>query len=143
MTHIHNERLNAYIDQQLSEQEEIEIETHLYQCDTCSDQYLLLLEAEDIGASVSDQFTDDVIAKINRQLVQTNYISSQTNHRKQTIKHFWLAAGLTIVFTLTGLFQGMINMTTEQDFQERGSITAHLLDKSNDFFNHIKGGRHE
>lgn len=142
MTHIHKEKLSAYFHQQLSEQEELEIETHLYQCDSCSDQYLLLLEVEDISTAVSDQFTDNVLAKIDQQLVKTNQISSQTNQTKQTIKHFLLAAGLTIVLTLTGLFQEVINMTTEQDFQERGSMTAQLLDKSNHFFDQIKGGRH-
>ncbi|SEN45883.1 hypothetical protein SAMN04488134_101131 [Amphibacillus marinus] len=140
MTHCTKEILTAYYKQQLSNGDELGVENHLQHCETCMDCYLNLIEATEIQQTVSKQFTDQLLVKIEKQVIKPNHSTYKRKQLDKTVRHFLLAAGLTLLLTLAGLFQEVATITDESFLQEQTSITEQLLEKSTGLLNLFKGG---
>ncbi|MGP4041241.1 hypothetical protein ACTWP4_15275 [Gracilibacillus sp. D59] len=116
---------------------ENEIEKHLLECERCTNLYVSLIEDIEINAELSEDFTDTTVQQIEKILPSP----SKTKQNK-VVTHYLVAAGLTILLTLTGVFQDALNVTEIQQKQNNGSITDHLMTKTNDVLEEMKGVHH-
>lgn len=144
-THYSKENWLQYINGELSSQLMSEMEEHLYSCDQCLFHYLELIAKTDLPAMTNESiFTEKVMQEIEKIPVQSKKVeenqlrkTKQGKYFKQTVIHYLLAAGLTIVLVSTGFF-GKILESADQ-FQKdtvynpSTSITEQLFNKTEQF----------
>lgn len=135
MRHFTKDVLRSYMNAK-SDQEK-SIEKHLLECDKCMDLYLSLLEEVEINRVLSDDFTEVTLHQIEKILP-----SPPKKKQNTAFIHYLVAAGLTILLTLTGVFQGVLNVTEMQQKQNNPSVTDQLMTKTNDVLEEIKGVHH-
>ncbi len=134
MKHITKESLLTYIKAESNQ--EREIENHLLECEACTDIYFSIVEEVEMNGVLSDDFTDVTL----HQIEQKSPAPSKKKHSNVFV-HYLVAAGLTILLTLTGVFQGALNVSDIQQ-QKGGSITNHLMTKTTGVLKEIKGVHH-
>ncbi|SFL86566.1 hypothetical protein SAMN04487943_104392 [Gracilibacillus orientalis] len=135
MTHIGKDALLSYMNSD-SDQENM-IEDHLLECETCTNMYVTLIEDIEVNGELSDDFTDITLQQMEKILP-----SPPKANQNKVVTHYLVAAGLTIFLTLTGVFQGALNVTEIQQKQNTGLITEHLMTKTNDVLEGMKGVHH-
>src|SRR5699024_3759176 len=113
------------------------IENHIYTCDTCMDIYLSMLDSHPITGTISEDFTDQVVEKINKRHPSQMNTPRQSKPRK-AVAHYFLAAGLTIILTVSGIFQGMLDVTNNEQMKNRSSITKQLMQNTNQLLDQLK-----
>ncbi|SER18775.1 hypothetical protein SAMN04487944_101560 [Gracilibacillus ureilyticus] len=137
MDHIPKEILNKYCTHQLSEDDQSRIDHHLTECEQCFSLYLEVIDNFTVEHSVTDTFTDLTITKI-----ETSHIFDQDklqkNKKRRIMGHYFLAAGLTLLFTFSGLFEEVIQITSETGKQKRISVSEQLMNKTNDILDQMK-----
>ncbi|MFD2656150.1 hypothetical protein [Gracilibacillus thailandensis] len=136
MKHMTRDALLAYINAESNQ--ETEVENHLLECETCTDLYLSIVEEVEMNSGVSADFTDDTLQQLEIRLPAPP--QKKQNH---VFIHYLVAAGLTILLTITGVFQGALDVSDIQQ-KKGGSITDHLMTKTDNVLQEIKGvHRHE
>ncbi len=135
MRHIDQQHLEKYISGNIEMQDQDIVENHLYECERCMENYFELLENEPITISLSEDFTDLVVSKINIHQPQTNPYRLSS---KKAIANYVLAAGLTVALMLTGVFQGFMDITNDQLSENRPSYTDQLMHQTNQLIDYMK-----
>jgi predicted anti-sigma-YlaC factor YlaD len=137
MEHIEKETLGKYCANQLPEEEQSIIDQHITECESCFSLYLDMIENFHIEHSVSDTFTDRTIEEIERsQSFNQDNIPSMKQSRIMT--HYFLAAGLTLLLTFSGLFNHVLDLTEQTGTGNRVSISEQLMNKTTDILDHMK-----
>ncbi|WP_058307645.1 hypothetical protein [Gracilibacillus massiliensis] len=136
MNHVKKSCLKKYVSRELDVDQQEIIENHLYECERCMDAYFELLENQSISTILSEDFTNQVVTKANKQLPKSN---PRQFSPKKAIAHYFLAAGLTVVLMLTGIFQGVLDVSTDHPLENKLSITEQALQQANQLLDHIKG----
>ncbi|WP_163536218.1 zf-HC2 domain-containing protein [Gracilibacillus sp. YIM 98692] len=140
MEHLSKDILKLYMNHELDVEEQERTESHLYDCDDCLNVYLALIESQTLKHSVSDDFTDQTVSKIYSQ-TKSHQKSKKpySSKNRKLITHYFLAAGLTIVLMLTGIFQTVLDVTNDYQVETSTSITDQLMQKTNTLLDYMKG----
>jgi len=140
MNHQSKDHWLDYVNDELPETTRIEYEEHLYDCETCMDVYLQVIEeASHLPEDVKDEksFTDEVMSQIEKEPLHFQADEKdKTKHTfyKQTLFHYVIAASLTVVLMSSGVFQSLTNYvddvqkTTISD--ESPSITEQIMNRA-------------
>ncbi|WP_066071360.1 anti-sigma factor family protein [Neobacillus soli] len=160
MKHYSYDEWLQYVKNEINEKTREEIESHLYTCDQCLEDYLQAVSANESSlptlSNVSN-FTDLVMAEVTKQKdVVSNTISNlntvskvpsvpdtkrderKSNQKKpfyqQAAFHYLLAAAATILLMFTGAFQSLAtyaNSVESQQVQEKKpSVTEGVINKT-------------
>ncbi|SHN18494.1 hypothetical protein [Gracilibacillus kekensis] len=135
MSHIKESCLRKFISRDLDADHQEIIENHLYECEGCMDTYFAFLENHSLSITLSDDFTNQVVEKAEKQHPKSN---PRQLSPKKVIANYIIAAGLTVVLMLTGVFQVFIEVTNDQQLEGRPSITEQLMHQTNQLLDQIK-----
>ncbi|MFC4404148.1 hypothetical protein [Gracilibacillus xinjiangensis] len=137
MVHIHKEKLLKYCGNQLAKEDQSIIDRHLTECESCFSLYLDVIETFPVERSVSETFTEKTIEEIERSK-SFNQENHQTKKQSHIMVHYFLAAGLTLFFTFSGLFEEVIQISDQKDVGTRVSISEQLMNKTTDILDQMK-----
>jgi len=100
-----------YKDKLISEDKEIEMEEHLYNCDQCLEIFLSIIDEDEIEATsslVPEDFTENLVDKISQEKVKT--IEKGKEKRESINFGYYVAvASVTIILTTAGLFNNIVD----------------------------------
>ncbi|WP_181350943.1 anti-sigma factor [Thalassobacillus sp. CUG 92003] len=136
MEHLHVKRLRAYIHDDIAPEERSNIEAHLDDCPDCFMEYLGLIDQWEPDLSLSEDFTDKTMEQWQTQAPKKHVRPSMT--RKQTLLHYGVAAGLTIILMSTGVFQHMIEWTGKHDEPSGMPLTEKIMNSTNAWLDEMK-----
>lgn len=105
MTHLNDLELTAYVKSTKEGMQDRVIEEHLFACDECLERYMKALESSDEynAVSPSADFGDMVMASIRKEPVRKK--DSKRNRIPEIMIYYAAAACITLVFSLSGVFQ--------------------------------------
>ncbi|WP_102028847.1 hypothetical protein [Salirhabdus sp. Marseille-P4669] len=133
--HVEIDVLRRYTSNQLNEQEQVAIESHLDHCDVCFETYLHVIDEWSIPHSLSETFTDDTVERIKSSqpnMSPDSSLPTKTDYHKKTITNYFLAAGLTVVLMFTGAFKLVTNVSDKINVYDE-PISDELVDKATGF----------
>ncbi|KGP91134.1 hypothetical protein N780_17260 [Pontibacillus chungwhensis BH030062] len=132
MKHIETTRLEAYIEDSLSDHERWEIEDHLDVCDLCFEAYMTSIETWTLEPSLAMDFTDQTFDQIIKKQVMPGKEAkrSAVQKQKRTLVHYGLAAGLTMILMISGVFEQVLHVFDEDSFKERPSISKNIVSET-------------
>ncbi|GGD26426.1 zf-HC2 domain-containing protein [Pontibacillus salipaludis] len=132
MKHIETTRLEAYMEDSLSDHERWEIEDHLDECDFCFEAYMTKVESWTLEPSLAQDFTDQTFDQIVKKQVMPVKESkrSAVQKQKRTLVHYGLAAGLTMILMVSGVFEQVLHVFDEDSFKERPSISRNIVSET-------------
>lgn len=101
-----------YKNKMLPKEKLDEMEQHLYNCNTCMEIFLSLIdeeEVEDAGKIISDDFT----AKIIKNIPKLKTVKSKVKQRRKILNYqfgYYVAvASVTIILTLGGFYTDLVD----------------------------------
>lgn len=132
MTHFCHEEWLQYVQNEISEDKRNELESHLYMCDHCLDEYLKAVEENESSLPTiasNTIFTDLVMAQVTARKPYTN---AKRPFYQQAVFHYLLAAVATILLTLTGVFHSLAAYagTVESGEKKHPSVTEGVMSKT-------------
>jgi len=142
MKHYPYEQWLCYVKDELDEQTRAEVESHLYTCDLCLEQYLQALEDHESSLptlSNETNFTELVMAEVakdsrtdGKQAEIKPAASAKKPFYQQAAFHYLLAAAATLLLTFSGVFQSLATFASAVETpQERNeTVTDNLIDKT-------------
>lgn len=142
-SHYSKEEWVLYYLEDIHKDQLIQMENHLYSCDQCLEQYMTVIEKIEVLPKLKNEnkFTDSIMGQIfELEKVELKKHPS-TNFHKQTVFNYLLAAGLTILLMMTGLFEKISAETiqfNEQKIYHNESFTENLMYKTGTFIDQIK-----
>ncbi|WP_053217997.1 zf-HC2 domain-containing protein [Virgibacillus senegalensis] len=143
MIHIEKD-LWPYIEEKVDEQKRQQIEGHLETCEQCFGYYIDLLEQWNAPGRLSDSFTETAIDKINIQqpFPQKSLQQKSSSHtsKMKTVRHYLLAAGLTLLLMASGIFQDILHITDQTNLDSRPSMTDSLMQKTDSWLTQLLKG---
>jgi hypothetical protein len=145
MTHYTTQQWQAYI--QGSELGRASMDTHLLECDDCTEIYLIALEElHDYLPQLSNikAFTEGVLDQIG-QLPNNNIITHQHMSNKKWYTnmffHYTVAASLTLVLVSSGIFDQMLDRVSEisqdTEFSQNSNLSDKLTNKAGQWLDSI------
>ena len=99
MKHITDERLIAYIQNELSGKEIESLENHLIDCSQCQEEFAILEELTKEWNEPSLNLSVDVSANVMSEIEKTEKQKYARKNKRSTYLHFILAAAATILFS--------------------------------------------
>ncbi|WAA08843.1 hypothetical protein [Fervidibacillus albus] len=129
----------AFSKGELRKEVYMEMEDHLYHCDHCLAIYSKLMIEDETVPPMSDDlaFTDQVMEKLSQMgRERKNSTGSEIQRKtymKQTIIHYTIAAGLTILLMFSGAFEKLsagVGEVHDTGFKQKESVTENLLNKT-------------
>lgn len=139
MKHYNYDEWLGYAKNEINEKSRAELESHLYTCDECLDDYLQALAATELSLPILSNertFTDLVMAEVSKQKTelqindmvpdtQPHPIKIETEYKpannqpikthkpvyQQAVFHYLMAAAATILLMFSGAFQSLANYT--------------------------------
>ncbi|KAB8127454.1 zf-HC2 domain-containing protein [Gracilibacillus oryzae] len=138
MEHIQNEKLSAYCNNQLPEEEQTIIDNHLTECESCFSLYLEAIDNCHIDHSVSESFTDKTMEELELSPLFNQESRPSSKKKNRIMAHYLLAAGLTLIFTFSGLFESVLHLSEQTDAVPKVSVSEQLMNKTTDFLDQIK-----
>nr|WP_300001580.1 hypothetical protein [Tissierella sp.] len=161
MTHYEKERWILYKNNLLSQEENLEMEDHLYTCDACMNIFLSLIDNEEESlaeSALSSSFTEDIMKQIDSITPITKKTSKKSDpsnnksvRKKKMIENIFMyyvaAASVVLVLTAGGAFTKMtefpiasIAADTERTNQGLGkvySFSQKITQGTNSFINNL------
>ncbi|UOQ85801.1 hypothetical protein [Gracilibacillus salinarum] len=132
MSHLSKEQVIAYLEQSIDNREEME--NHLLTCDNCMELYLNVIDNQTYEAAPSSDFTNTFMQQMNKTIVTPS--KGRTN---RALIHYAIAAGFTVLLTVSGVFQGVMQATNDQQMEQKPSISEHLMLKTDQWIEKLKG----
>ncbi len=137
MSHYPKEQWLNYVTDQLKEETRKEMEEHLGKCDQCLAYYIEEVTRCEQEISLSETFTDTVLAKVKSRegenKPERQALSGRLQPRKRLLLHYSVAAALTLVLTFSGVFEEISDgakIAAQQEIQgEQIPMTEQLMDK--------------
>ncbi|MFC7061904.1 zf-HC2 domain-containing protein [Halobacillus seohaensis] len=138
MKHITNEDFVAYMRNELNDSNRSQIEDHLDECEICFLSYIESVTRWNTESELSPSFTDNTLDVLQEKSPAAS--KKYKSQSKQTLVHYALAAGLTILLMGSGVFQYVFSAFDDEKFQDQPSITEQVLDKRNFWLNEKERG---
>ncbi|HHT7235750.1 MULTISPECIES: hypothetical protein [Bacillus] len=134
MMHYSKEDWHKYTLDVIASNEREFMEEHLYKCDHCLALYMENIDEqhENLPMIIDDSFTNEVIAQINFETLDSNE-NIKTNQLKRTIIHYIIATAATIIFMVSGLFHYIFTATSNFEKSSKyneTSISQQLVNKT-------------
>lgn len=120
----------------LSKEKIEEMEEHLYNCDTCMEIFLSLIDEEEISLAdtvIAEDFTENIINKISgTKVIPIKPVEKRKNFNYQLV-YYAAIASVSIFLTMGGFFTGLVDAVP--NMQVKLEINSELNDKNliNDF----------
>ncbi|QST00468.1 hypothetical protein IMZ31_02415 [Pontibacillus sp. ALD_SL1] len=139
MKHIETTRLEAFMEDSLSDYERREIEDHLDECDFCFEAYMTKVESWTLEPSLAQDFTDQTFDQIVKKQVMPMEEAKRGSVQKQkrTLVHYGLAAGLTMILMVSGVFEQVLHVFDEDSFKDRPSISEDIVNETDRLFQKV------
>ncbi|WP_079477212.1 zf-HC2 domain-containing protein [Halobacillus salinus] len=122
MEHLSEAQIRDYVSGTLSDEESDGVEDHFSECEDCFDQYLFLLEED---SSLPSTFTDETVNRIVKE-----HPTFQQQKKSRSFAHYLVAAGLTLVLMMSGVFNLMTDSMDPDSFEQQPSLTEQILDQT-------------
>jgi hypothetical protein len=126
-----------YVKNEIGDTIRNDMEAHLYSCDQCLDIYLEVLDCEGSGLpNIQNEhyFTDSVLTGIADLKKQTAQVEGKKSFSQSSVFHYLIAAAMTMVLMLSGVFQSIIKYTdtvqSPQSFQKSTSFSEGIIHKT-------------
>ena len=134
----------------LSEEKMTEMEEHLYTCDDCMNIFFSLIDDEEVEKaekSLSLDFTANIMINIeNMKYMPKPKVSKSKIRSKDILIYYMAVASVTIVLTLGGFYNGLVDMvpyvtqstTINQNINLPNmvaDISGKIVNKTSDFIN--------
>lgn len=149
MIHFSKENWISFKKDRLSEEERLDMEDHLYTCDSCMDIYLQLIDTEELNFAemmISSDFTEGVMEKVDKMTPRPKPL-----RKKKMIENIFIyyvaAASVVLALTAGGVFSkiadipiekiGVDAMKTQASMGSIYSFTAKITDNTNNFINNF------
>jgi small nuclear ribonucleoprotein (snRNP)-like protein len=153
MMHYPFEEWMKYVENKLDLDVREVYEDHLYSCDQCLNLYLQAVSEAGSQLPVmtnEDSFTDFVMAQASEiKLAEQKSVKGKERKLifKSTFFHYTLAAAMTILLMMTGVFQSITQYAgnvQSPDFQQKEtSVTAGFVDKTFAWMDSLEKTYHE
>lgn len=145
MKHYSYDEWLSYVKGEISVKTHEELESHLYTCDQCLEQYLhAISEHESSLPTLSNEssFTDLVMAEVSKQkeVMEKPAPMKQSKKTKKPIYqqvafHYLIAAVATLLLTFSGVFQSLATYASEVEAPQnmngkKQSVTDGIIDKT-------------
>lgn len=142
--HISKEDIRRYVKGETVPGEMKQMEEHLFLCDACLQKYLEIVE-QDVHVKIDD-CPDALVTSV---LQDVNGISQsfekvhRKREKKQTMKHYVIAASITFVFLTSGLFEGVVSTfsAVEQKINNNEPMALEVVDEMKEVLLSLKGGK--
>lgn len=125
-----------YKNGMLSKEKSEEMEQHLYNCDTCMEIFLSLIderEAEHALETISDDFTSKIINNIPKVKNSNPKIKQAKKAFNYQFGYYAAVASVTVILTLSGFYAGLVDAVPKlsasvQITEKRPSIISDFSD---------------
>ncbi|MFC0523552.1 hypothetical protein ACFFGV_08130 [Pontibacillus salicampi] len=142
MTACNKERLKDYAEQNVAEWEQMEIEHHLLDCTHCLEEYLAMLN-DTAPPGLSSSFTTQTIERVEKQYPA---LQRKGRRKNRSLLHYMMAAGLTLVLMMSGVFDRIMDSIEPASSHNRSSVSEQMVERTSSWIDHLitKGeGNHE
>ncbi|UFU00004.1 zf-HC2 domain-containing protein [Radiobacillus kanasensis] len=133
MEHVKQDEMVAYISDTLSGDVRVVVEEHLYNCDDCMAHYLECLEQEAKDIAMNESFTDKTMTIMESIYPTVSKNPVYSNTKNKTIVHYILAASLTLILVMSGVFQNALSITDGPKMQNDTPFTHKIMDRTSGF----------
>ncbi len=153
MKHFANNQWLAYKNQQITLEEKIEMEEHLYGCDQCMEIFLATIGDEELKEA-EDMIKEDFTQRTMASLEKVKTLPRPRNRRKKRLindyfLYYGAVASVAIILTAGGFFGTMVDsvpkISMKMERQERKlkpdtmfNISEALTNKTSDFINNFE-----
>ncbi|WP_173917302.1 zf-HC2 domain-containing protein [Halobacillus sp. Marseille-Q1614] len=134
MIHVTEEKMFAYIEDELPEDDRLLVEGHIDKCSQCFDSYLDAVDRLNTSYELSPSFTDDIIDVIKE------HTPKKAGKARGTLFNYAIASSMTLLLMGSGVFQYVFSTFDDQQFQEQPSITEKLLNETDRWRNDDQRG---
>ncbi|MGG0717929.1 hypothetical protein ABE096_10125 [Robertmurraya massiliosenegalensis] len=143
MNHISYDEWKLYVKNELNEVDRERYDDHLYTCDQCLELYLEAVnevETELPVLSNEDDFTNLIMAQVSES--KENVPEAKGPFYQKTLFHYALAVAMTLLFTMSGVFQSITSYVDAVEGPElkesTPSVTEELVNKTFAWMDHMK-----
>lgn len=164
MAHYERQKWILYKKNLLSDEEKIEMEEHLYDCDDCMDVFLNLIDSEELEIAetlLPTNFTESIMDKIDSLIpitkssnkVKTETLDKRPRKKKmiENIAMYYVAvASVVLILTAGGVFTKMTqfpiaNISVDSERTNEGlgkmySFSEKITNGTNSFINNLGKG---
>jgi len=101
-----------YKNEMLSKEKSEEMEQHLYNCNTCMEIFLSLIDEKEIeksGQLISDEFTSEIINNIPKIKSSKPKIKQSKMAFNYQFGYYAAVASVTVILTLGGFYTGLVD----------------------------------
>jgi hypothetical protein len=145
MKHFSYDEWLSYVKDEVSGKNREELESHLYTCDQCLENYLLAVSEHESSLPVlsnEDSFTNLVMEEISKQkefvkkpAALKQPVTTKKPFYQQAFFHYFIAAAATLLLTFSGVFQSLATYATDVEASEnmkekQQSVTDGIIDKT-------------
>lgn len=142
--HISKEKFVQYIKGLTEEDESKQIEAHLTTCDFCLEHYLKVVEQ-----NVEIEMNDCPDLLITSVLQEVNGVSQsfekayRKQEKKQTMKHYLVAASITLLLLTGGLFESVVSTFSmvEQKVNQNEPFSLEVIEEVRNVLESLRGGK--
>lgn len=157
MNHYSKDQWILYKKNEISQEEMLSMEEHLYLCDDCMNIFLSLIDEEELKLAediISESFTENVIAKLDNlsSINQRPKVADKKGIKKKKMienifVYYVAAASVILVLTAGGVFTRMTeipleniredNFKTHENMGNLYAFTEKITDNTNNFINNF------
>ncbi len=101
-----------YKNKMLPEEKINEMEQHLFNCDTCMEIFLSLIDEEEVegaGEFISEDFTSNVIKNIPKLKIVKSKVKQKKKIFNYQFGYYVAVASVTIILTLGGFYTDLVD----------------------------------
>lgn len=142
--HISKEKFLQYVKGLTEEDESKQIEDHLITCDFCLEHYLKVVEqnVEMERKDCPDLLITSVLQEVNG-VSQSFEKAYRKKEKKQTMKHYLIAASITLLLLTGGLFESLVSTFSivEQKVNQKEPFSFEVIEELSHVVESLKGGK--
>jgi hypothetical protein len=148
MMHYSKVQWQLFVNNEVKEELQEEMQQHLLECDDCMSIYANLIEeSSDIEVSIPEDFTDNIMRQISSENMKRT--KKRLNQKRINLFIYYVsAASITLFLTTSGVFQGLYEgfsqgakyaeTTTEKQSIFISGWTSKLTDETSKLVNIVK-----
>lgn len=145
MKHFSYDEWLSYVKDEVNGKNREELESHLYTCDQCLENYLLAVSEHESSLPVLSNeisFTDLVMAEVSKQkefsqkpAVLKQLVKKKKPFYQQSAFHYLIAAAATLLLTFSGVFQSLATYASAIEApqhikEKKPTVTEGVIDKT-------------
>ncbi|MEH7013938.1 hypothetical protein V7087_24530 [Neobacillus niacini] len=145
MKHYSYDEWLSYVKDEVSDKTREELESHLYTCDQCLENYLQAISVHESSLPVlsnESSFTDLVMAEVSKQkevnenpVLKKQPVKAKKPFYQQAAFHYLIAAAATLLLTFSGVFHSLATYASAVEApkhmkEKKHSVTEGVIDKT-------------